>query len=224
MPLKPDISDRIRKLIAKAKDSAASEAEAASFMAAASALMEKHNLSRAEVNAPKREYERSVAYTSDTVPLSYVMASAVVEAACEVHCVIAIRNARVFMLSHTTIEIFGDKSNVEAATEMLRFLAGSFEDLYKAHRLRTIWEASDEAGYYEGLRAGLLVRLKKEKEERERKHKTGTALAVSRARLDEAYAKEFPNVETLMVEADRGSFDAGARDSGLLSLRRRVEG
>lgn len=69
----------------------------------------------------------------------------------------------------------------------------------------------------------MLVRLAEEKAERERKA-PGTALALSRKDLDEAHAKEFPDIQTLNVNANPGMFDAGAWDSRSVTLKRRLDG
>jgi len=226
MSAKPDIADKIRKLLAKASDSGVSEAEAASFLSAAMALMEKHNLARSQIDAsaPGHGYRRGVAHeVQDAMPLNWMFVMPIVEKVCEVHAVVA--KTQGFLCSTSRFEIFGDKANVETATVLMKYLAGVFQDLWTAHKVSTLGRPKDEAGYYEGLRAGILVRLDAEKAERDRKRgSNGTGLVLSRERLDTAFAEEYPPVEMLNVQCDERAFDAGARDSGKVSLWRKIYG
>lgn len=147
----PDISAKIRKLLARTVAQGASEAEAANALARASELMAQHNLSRTEVETGPAKYGRKAVHECEGVPMNYVFAMAVVEAACEVHCVLCARKVSYWAQDEARIEVFGDSANVEAGAQMLQYLAGVYRDLWLAQRIRTNGYQSDEAGYYDGL-------------------------------------------------------------------------
>jgi uncharacterized protein DUF2786 len=241
---KPDITAKIRKLLAKASDAAVSEAEAASFLSAAAVLMEKHNLSRAQIDAgaPGHGYTKGVAHETAGLPLAWVFAMTVVEEACEVEvCAV---NERFNGRMTTRFELFGDAANVEAGTLMLRYLAGMFSDLWAAHlaswnvaheellllpfleRIQRVHQTvprPSEPAYYEGLRTGIMYRLRQEKAARESKRKGGTDLVLSRERLAEAFKTEYPSVVNMVTtDVDAESFNGGIADSARVSLNRKI--
>jgi hypothetical protein len=245
MPKSPSdqspIAERIRLILSKTVENGATEEEAATALSIAAKLMAKHNLSRAQVetgSSAERSYSKEKVHEADRCPLNFVFSTRVVEVVCEVHCCI-IQTISGFW-QNWRVEVFGDQENVEAASSLLTYLAGVYRDLWTAHKARTWRDELSEAGYYEGLRAGLLVRLEREKAEREaelrRKDQKaagkgsgepGTALARSMyevERLNEAFRVEYPEVQDLKVPADQKSFEAGTRDSQKISLRRQVGG
>ncbi len=226
------IANRIRLMLQKTVANGCTEEEAANAMSIAAKLMAQHNLARGDVSASAPPaYTKEQAYEDTKCPLHYVFSTRVIEVVSQVHCVIIQQFA--FWGATWRIEVFGDSDNVAAGVRLLQYLAGAYSDLYVAYRARSLHSETMEAGYYEGLRAGLLVRLEREAAEREREQtapkgkngksgasgQPGTVLARSQAHLDEAFKAEYGNPPDLTVGANQASFEAGCRDSERISLR-----
>jgi hypothetical protein len=207
----------------------ASEGEAATAMAVAQRLMDKHNIALAEVvshSADDSMFDQAVAWTSDTAHSHFVSAIPVVE---KVFAVKAVVKRLVYpggKTAQVNIVLFGDPSNIDTARWALNFLGATFRRLWDAYRIRTKAKTAEMQGYYFGLVDGFLGKLDEHRADLERTQIGATnALALLSNRLDQAFSSAFPQAGKLIKKSSGSSeaYSDGCRDGRDINLARPLD-
>ena len=218
---------RIQNLLNKTVQNGATEAEAATFMAAAQRLMDEHNIALAEVvsrSADDSIFAQSDAWTADTAHSHFVSCLPIVE---HVFVVKTIVWKTVHKGSRSTfiIKVFGDPTNTENATWAINFLGPIFRRLWDSYRVRNKAKTSEMQGYYFGLVDGFMAKLEQQRAD-DRRLQIGSshALALLSSRLDQAFATAFPQLAQIVKQAECGdAYGQGLKDGADINLARSSE-
>jgi hypothetical protein len=226
-----ELLERIHKLMSRTTTNGATEAEAATALLMAQRLMDEHNIAVAEIESAAGEghdYAESVAWRGTSADANVCMVLPILDECFAVRALLKKSVARGATGRTKTVAvrvaIFGDAANVEAATWALKFLSGTFKDLWAAYRARTGAGTAAVTGYYGGLQAGFLAKVRAQRIEADRQLPgSGRALAVVAGRLDQAFAEQYPTA-TAMTKASRddSAFADGVRDGCEINLARPI--
>jgi hypothetical protein len=232
MQARPEVLDRVRKLLDRTTANGCTEAEAQEALAKAQRLMDEHNLSMAHFERETGQAAGGVefvAWESDTAHSHYVAAMLVVQEAFPVVAVMHQFKRRTAGGRGKTVKVditlYGDPANVEAATWALDFLATSFRSLWDRYRVRHRAGTAMMKGYYHGLGDGFLAKLKQSRAELERQLPgSSKALALRAERFREMARDANPGMELQKVGYRDGSaYDQGYKDGQEINLARPVE-
>lgn len=213
------IIDKVKKILAKV-GRGASEAEAQTAIAMAQRLLEQHNITMAEVDAPQSEFVEEVAWDGSREPAEAVFIANILQG----H----------FFVSLTTLKIpgtcnryylFGERANIEVSKWIWHRLTDQYRSLFRSYRISNRAPASERKSYYCGLTDGLSYRLRCERLATVECASGGYELALRKAtdRLNEAFGIHYPTMKpakTRSIDTAPTSYFEGRADSDRLSVAR----
>lgn len=165
------IIDRIRKLLALARDKGASEAEAATAMEMASKLMLQHNIKESEVDEKKEEPGLFPGVYPSADEWEYNLAAAAAK-------IYSCKEFEASVRGQKVIGFVGLKENCEAALETLKWLVEQGEAQYKQSLPKGL-SKSERAEFRRTFKFGLSLRVLDTAQQIVEKNKlTGKALMV----------------------------------------------
>lgn len=224
---RPEVLDKLSKILARTVANGASEAEAQSALVLAQRLMDEYGLSQADLNGP--DLGGAVmfdAWEGSSASSHYLAAMSVVDEVFHVTSVCMRRRVKgTGEQTGVTIRVFGLPANVEAAAWALEFLATSFKHLWTVYRTRTGAPTDAMLGYFRGLQDGFLARTEAARVALERSHPgAGTALALRADAGREAMQAVFPEAREIARKVNNTSgYEQGYKDGQDINLARPIE-
>ncbi len=219
---KDGVVELIQKLLMKTVNKGCTEAEAESALKKAQQLMIEYNVSMAEVNEKevhKKNWVDETGWEGNGLPWDMRYVCTIVDDFFFVKVVIR----RGYRGSNTSIQLFGDKENVEVAKRILIFLSRVYRDLWQQYRKAHPYIGHKSRTYYSGLTAGLSNKLHAERKVIQEKQKN--ALIVISNQLDVAHKERYPNLLMMNSTPIYGSsiHEDGKRDGKDINIRKAVQ-
>ncbi len=228
---RPEVLDRLQKLLSKTTANGATEAEAQTALAMAQRLMDEHNLTSADIRLGGEEDRivEFVAWEKAWSESHYIAALDTVQKVFSVTGVARRYKARIGKSGRTVkvaIVLYGDAANVEAASWALEFLATAFKGLWDRYRVAHESPSTDMLPYYLGLGHGFAHKSEESRArlELERPGSRST-LAIFKGKSEQAAEMANPGMKLVVKRIEGGSsYDAGVRDGGNINLARPLGG
>ncbi|KKN01343.1 hypothetical protein LCGC14_1128690 [marine sediment metagenome] len=216
------IEERIRALLRLANDAGATEAEASLAMERAHALLLKHNLDMATVEADTGDEVMSVVDEEFDYRYSDRWRASLTN-------LVAKHNyCKVLVTAKTAVQVMGRPHNVSATKEMARWLMGQVADITRERwgiEANVLVQTGDtrEQDWKDGFAFGLInrlgERLAEQRAQEEGQHDNVRALTISLAsENDDFMRRTYPNTSKVQIRFNSRAYSVGVRAGDQVSI------